>query len=180
VIGEVTFSKRFGFMEAGQDDGSFAGIQMTLKSASWIGQVSSLYWLHDALMPFIGNHLGVTARNGSIRQYALKQIEARRSRGSDRQDMLSKFFAINKEKPDEMDDAAVTSMTTSNIFAGSDTTAISIRAIMYYLLKNPKCKNKVMEEIDVRRKQGQLSDPVKLSEAENMPYLQAVMYEALR
>jgi len=67
-----------------------------------------------------------------------------------------------------------------NIFAGSDTTAISTRSIIYYLLKNPQCKQKLVEEIDTLRRQGQLSDPVTLSEADKMPYLQAVMYEALR
>ena len=79
-----------------------------------------------------------------------------------------------------MNDNAVTSMATSNIFAGSDTTAISTRAIIYYLLKDPTVKFALIDEIDTLRKQGKLSDPVKLSEADNMPYLQAVMYEALR
>lgn len=71
-------------------------------------------------------------------------------------------------------------MATSNIFAGSDTTAISTPAIIYYLLKNPQYKQRLVEEIDNMRKQGKLSDPVTLQEAESMPYLQAVMYEALR
>ncbi len=79
-----------------------------------------------------------------------------------------------------MNEMAIASMATSNIFAGSDTTAISTRAIIYYLLKNPEAKRKLIEEIDERRKQGNLSDPVKLAEAERMPYLQAVMYEAIR
>ncbi|KAK6392882.1 hypothetical protein LTR65_002964 [Meristemomyces frigidus] len=180
VIGEITFSKRFGFMDAAQDDGSFDQINGALKSAAWIGQVPGLYWLHDALMPYIGNHLGITARHGSLRNFALKEIAARQDRGSDHQDILSKLHATQKEKPVEMDDNAVASMATSNIFAGSDTTAISTRAIIYYLLKNPQCKQRLIEEIDSLRKQGKLSDPVTLSEADKLPYLQAVMYEALR
>ncbi|KAK5121408.1 hypothetical protein LTR85_005240 [Meristemomyces frigidus] len=180
VIGEITFSKRFGFMDAAQDDGSFEQINGALKSAAWIGQVPGLYWIHDALMPYIGNHLGITARHGSLRTFAIKEITARQDRGSDHQDILSKLRAMQKEKPIEMDDNAVASMATSNIFAGSDTTAISTRAIIYYLLKNPHCKHRLMEEIDDLRSQGKLSDPVTLSEADKMPYLQAVMYEALR
>ncbi len=39
VIGEVSFSKRFGFMEAGKDDGTFKQIEGALKSAAWVGQV---------------------------------------------------------------------------------------------------------------------------------------------
>ena len=37
-----------------------------------------------------------------------------------------------------------------------------------------------MDEIDDARSRGALSDIVKLDEAEKMPYLQAVMWEALR
>jgi len=180
VIGEITFSKRFGFMDAAQDDGSFEQINGALRSAAWVGQIPGVYWLHDALVPYIGNHLGIAARHGSLRTFAVREIAARQDRGSDHQDILAKLKAMQKEKPDKMDENAVTSMASSNIFAGSDTTAISTRAIIYYLLKNPQCKQRLIEEIDSMRSQGKLSDPVKVSEADKMPYLQAVMYEALR
>jgi hypothetical protein len=36
IIGEVTFSNSFGFMEAGTDDGSFNQIETALKSAAWM------------------------------------------------------------------------------------------------------------------------------------------------
>ncbi|KAK4979473.1 hypothetical protein LTR66_004281 [Elasticomyces elasticus] len=180
IIGEVTFSKPFGFMDVAADDGSFSQIEGALRSAAWIGQVPWLYWLHDFLSPVIGNHLGISARHGSLRTFASREITARKDRGTDRSDILSKLLAVHKEKPTELDDNAVTSMAISNIFAGSDTTAISTRAIIYYLLKNPECKVRLFEEIDAWRKAGKLSDPVKLQEADSMPYLQAVMYEALR
>ena len=180
MIGEVSFSKRFGFMDAGSDDGSFKAIEGALRSAAWIGQVPKLYWIHDRLMPYIGNHLGIAARHGSLRQFAVREVAARKDRSTDHQDILSKLFATQKEKPVEMDENAVNSMATSNIFAGSDTTAISTRAIIYYLLKNPEVKRKFIEEIDDRKRQGMLSELVKLSEADDFPYLQAIMYEALR
>lgn len=167
-------------MDAGKDDGSFAQIEGALRSAAWIGQAPWLYWLHDYAMPYIGNHLGITARHGGLRNFAAKEIAARKDRGSERKDILSKLFKVHKEKPTEFDDNAVISMATSNIFAGSDTTAISTRAIIYYLLKNPQYKQKLIEEIDDWRRQGKLSDPVTLEQADHMPYLQAVMYEALR
>ncbi|KAF1989255.1 cytochrome P450 [Aulographum hederae CBS 113979] len=180
IIGEVTFSKRFGFMDVGADDGSFGQIEGALRSAAWIGQVPWLYWLHDYLSPIIGNHLGITARHGSLRTFAAREVAARKDRGSDHKDILSKLFAVQKGKPDAFDDASLISMATSNIFAGSDTTAISIRAILYHLLKNPECLQKLLEEIDERFAQSRLSHPVSLAEADSMPYLQAVMYEALR
>lgn len=182
VIGEITFSKRFGFLDVGDDDGAFKQIETALSSAAWIGQIPWLYWLHDALMPWIGNHLGITARNGSLRTFAVNAIAGRKDRGSDHQDILSLLLATQREKGGQMDDNAVTSMASSNIFAGSDTTAISTRSIIYYLLKNPDCKAKLVQEIALLRARGELSGPIiTLDEAEKkMPYLQAVMYEALR
>lgn len=180
VIGEITFSKRFGFLDVGSDDGSFAAITDALRSASWIGQYPFVYWLHDWLAPYIGNKLGITARNGSLRQFAIREITARKDRGSDHKDILSKLFAVQKEKPSEFNDNAVTSMASSNIFAGSDTTAISTRAIIYYLLKNPAAKQRLISEIDSLNQSGKFADSVTLGQANAMPYLQAVMYEALR
>lgn len=167
-------------MDAAADDGSFGQIEGALKSAAWVGQVPGLYWIHDFLTPYIGNHLSITARHGSLRNFAIKEIAGRQDRGGDHKDILSKLRATQNEKPAEMNENAVASMATSNIFAGSDTTAISTRAIIYYLLKYPQCKQRLVEEIDGLRNQGKLSDPVKLGEADKMPYLQAVMYEALR
>ena len=42
VIGEVSFSKRLGFMDAGKDDGSFKQIAGALQSAAWIGQIPTV------------------------------------------------------------------------------------------------------------------------------------------
>lgn len=180
IIGEVTFSKSFGFMEAGSDDGSFAAIETALRSAAWIGQVPWLYWLHDALVPYIGSHLGIAARHGSLRSTAASEIQARQTRGSDRKDILSNLLATHTAQPEAFNSDALTSMATSNIFAGSDTTAISTRAILYHLLKNPACKAKLVAELDSARAQGNLTLPVSLAQADRLPYLQAVMYEALR
>jgi hypothetical protein len=180
VIGEVTFSKPFGFVTSGTDNGAFSQIEEALRSASWIGQIPWLYWLHDFLMPVIGNHLGINNRHVGIRGFALQQVKNRKSRGSERKDILSKLFEVRNDRPEQFDDTAVISMAASNIFAGSDTTAISIRAIIYYLLKNPTCKTKLTDEIDRMRATGQLSDPVLFQEADKMPYLQAVIFEAMR
>ena len=144
------------------------------------GQVPWLYWLHDALVPYIGSHLGIAARHGSLRSTAANEIAARKDRGSDRKDILSNLLATHTSQPTAFDAQALTSMATSNIFAGSDTTAISTRAIIYHLLKNPSCKAKLVAELDAARQAGELSFPVSLAQADSLPYLQAVMYEALR
>ncbi|KAJ0317517.1 hypothetical protein COL5a_011084 [Colletotrichum fioriniae] len=180
VIGEVTFSKRFGFMEVESDDGSFEQIETALRSAAWIGQVPWLYWIFDYLSPVIGTWMGIASRHGSLRKFAAREVAARQDRGSDHHDILTKLLAVHKEKPEKFDYSDLVSMANSNIFAGSDTTAISIRSIIYHLLKNPGAKRRLIEEVDEHWRQGKLSDPVTIAESEKMPYLQAAMYEGLR
>lgn len=180
VIGEVTFSRRFGFMDAHRDDGILSQIKTVLKSAAWIGQIPWVYWIHDFMMPLIGNHLGVNARHGSIRDYTVNEVRKRIDRDSDHADILGKLVKVQEERPAQFSDADVTSMAASNINAGSDTTAISLRAIIYHLLRNPEYKSKLLEEIDSMRGCDRPSIIVTLEESKEMPYLQAVMYEALR
>lgn len=64
--------------------------------------------------------------------------------------------------------------------AGSDTTAISLRSIFYYLCRNPEAKRKLLAEIDEAEAQGKISDPVTFVEAQELGYFQAVIKEALR
>lgn len=136
--------------------------------------------LHDSLTPYIGNWLAINNRHGSLRKFAVNEVNARKDRGSDRRDLLSKFMAVHEAKPEAFDESAIMSMASSNIFAGSDTTAISTRAVIYHLLKNPQYKQTLIDECETARGAGKLSDPVKFEEANDMPYLQAVLYETTR
>lgn len=88
----------------------------------------------------------------------------------------------------------------SNITAGSDTTAskqqhltdisshdtgvdfdiVTLSCIIYSLLWNPACAQELRNEIDMFAREGRISNPVTFKEAQNMPYLQAVIKEALR
>lgn len=56
--------------------------------------------------------------------------------------------------------------------AGSDTTAITLRAIIYYIVKNPRVHTKLINEIQDFDRRGLLSSPfVKFDESLKMPYL---------
>lgn len=68
----------------------------------------------------------------------------------------------------------------SNVGAGSDTTAISLSAFLYYLYTNRDKLKKLRDEIDTKAAAGQISDPITFQEAQALPYLQAVIKEVLR
>lgn len=71
-------------------------------------------------------------------------------------------------------------MGTAQVAAGSDTTAASMNAIIYYVLKNQSVKSKLVAEIDEAWMKGELSNPVRQDEAAKLHYLQAVINEGLR
>lgn len=177
----MSFSRRFGFLEAGKDDGTLSKIELALSSLASVGQIPWLYWLDHYLSPFMGgSKLNVRLRHGRIRNYASREVEARRGRPSEHDDILGKLFRVQSEKPDQLDDSAITSIATANVFAGSDTTAISLRAIVHFLITHPKCLERLRDETKERTEDGRLSFPARFEQVSNFPYLQAVINESLR
>ena len=62
------------------------------------------------------------------------------------------------------------------MLAGADTTAIALRAIVYYVLKNPIVHQRLRQELDSAR----LSQPISYDTTQKLPYLAAVVQEAMR
>lgn len=55
--------------------------------------------------------------------------------------------------------------------AGSDTTGISLRAVFYYLIRNPESYKKLQKEIDELDDAGKLSPVISYAESLQMDYL---------
>lgn len=94
-------------------------------------------------------------------------------------DFLSRFLEA-KQKDPTIPDWFLTAWTTSNILAGSDTTAISLRSIIYYVLKHPRSLEKLTNELRQAKQEGRLSATVTWKEAQNLEYLDACIKEAGR
>jgi cytochrome P450 len=72
-------------------------------------------------------------------------------------------------------------MCLSNIIAGADTTAVSLSSILLHLLQYPQTLQRLRAELAEFEAKGECGNPnVSFKEAQNMPYLQAVIKEALR
>lgn len=71
--------------------------------------------------------------------------------------------------------------SSSIVFAGSDTTAVAFKSILYHLIKNPRTMKKLVAEIDEADRKGKLSTPITHKQSiEELPYLQAVIQEGMR
>jgi cytochrome P450 len=68
----------------------------------------------------------------------------------------------------------------SNLQAGSDTTAITLRAVIYFLLRHPQSLSKLTNELAAARAGARLSDIATWKEARQLPYLDACIKEAGR
>lgn len=114
---------------------------------------------------------------GSLKKGGELDVEALDQQG----DMLSKWYSVKLATPERMSTRDIVVHLSTNVFAGSDTTAIAIRAVLYHLLKNPDKMQKVVREIDTAAAEGKLSQPISFKESTNhLPYMQAAIKEGIR
>ncbi|KXG46432.1 Cytochrome P450 [Penicillium griseofulvum] len=178
VIGEITLGRSFGLVEAGHDkDGLLHAIHVAAVSyGSMVGLVPEIhpwYLWFQSVVP-IESHWKVMQR-------VVKREIGARMKGvttSDRKDFLAKCIELNEAG--KLDHSTINNVIAGNIGAGSDTTGISMSAVIYFLMKNPGCLQKLRDEIETAAEQGNLSDPVTFQEGQKLSYLQATIKEALR
>lgn len=180
LIGSVTFSNQFGYMKEGRDfDRTLAIADQMLDYFAAVGQIPWLDYLLDKnpVMRIGPPNLS------NVTRIALESIGAR-VQGKDPHfdpavpDYLAHFLESRKIHPDLVDDTTVFSFLLVNLLAGSDTTATTIRAVLYFCLKNPRVYQKLVREI---RAQGFDPDkPVGYAAAHKVEYLDAAVKEAMR
>ncbi|KAK5128187.1 hypothetical protein LTR08_004078 [Meristemomyces frigidus] len=178
VIGEITIGRTFGMLEAGNDkDGLLDAVDFV--NAKYGARLGHLPELHVPFL-WLAQTLKLATGLESVTKAVEEQIALRKSGESvsDRADFLGKSLdLIEREKLDRFD---LFNVVATNIGAGSDTTAISATAIIYYLMKNPKCMRKLRKELDDHVVAGELSETATFQEGQRLEYLQAVIKEALR
>ncbi len=90
--------------------------------------------------------------------------------------LLERYVNAKSTHPTIVDDAQVINYTLLSIGGGGDTTAATLRAIVYHLAKTPSSYAKLRAELE----KAQLSTPVSWKAATALPYLDAVIREAMR
>ncbi|KAK3291378.1 cytochrome P450-like protein [Chaetomium fimeti] len=201
VIGEITYSKRHGFIEKNEDvDGIVAYLTKLFLYVAPIGQIPFL----DRI--FLKNPLYLKLSEWGILDATFPVAKFARARMAERlpelttagepvlptsekptvksPDLLSKFLAAREARPDFMTDTLVQTMAVSMAFAGSETTAISLSAVFYFLLKTPSALARLRREIDAAAREGRFSDYetglVTWHESQALPYLDMCVKEAFR
>ncbi|PLB36518.1 cytochrome P450 [Aspergillus candidus] len=184
VVLEITFGKRLGFLEKGEDvDGI---IQMIEKRFSYVAVAGQMPWLDKILHknPLIAFLSGLFSKPtmSPVMKFALERIEERKrefrehpeKRGEGR-DFLTRFLNIQDSHPN-IPDFWIISWCQQNVQAGSDSTAITLTSVIYHLLKNPDSIETLLAELD----NANLPSPIPWDIAHKLPYLDACIKEALR
>lgn len=148
--------------------------------SSVVGLFSSL---HQILLSCIAATSREVKGTAFIDAYTIDLMEAQvqeKRPDSGPPDFLTKFLTTQKESPEKMTNRDILTSIGSNMAAGSDTTSITLSAIMYNLIKNPEKMSKLRTELDTASKEGRISNPITFAEAQKLSYLQAVIKEGLR
>lgn len=176
VVGEVTFNEPVGFLEKGGDiDDMLKTADQALDYFATVGNMPPLdKWLAKNPYKRIGGpSIDWAGKYAAMRLFP--RMTAGKATGQ-KPDFLDHFIKLKDDFPDTVDDNVIVGYMLINLLAGADTTAITLRAIMYYLLKEPQAYGKTVAELHAAR----LTMPVQYAETEKLEYFNAVVREAMR
>ncbi|KAI0074974.1 cytochrome P450 monooxygenase pc-bph [Panus rudis PR-1116 ss-1] len=110
---------------------------------------------------------------------AVAAVSKRLATPVDRVDLLGKLQEGKDDEGNPMGREELTAEALTQLIAGSDTTSNSSCAITYHLAANPRVQEKLQKELDEAL--GSDDDPVAhFEQVKHLPYLEAVINEALR
>lgn len=176
VIATLAFGDPLGFLAKDKDVyGYLANQRAMLPVFEWLSTLPALEsllrikWISKIVMPKKTDKTGV----GMLANFAERAVAERRA--NKHRDMLSSFLEHGLTDQEAEQEAVL------QVIAGSDTTATTIRMIIFFIITNPQIYYRAREEIDANEKQGTLSYPVvQDTEAKHMLYLEACIREGLR
>ena len=192
VIGSITFSKRLGFLEQGRDiDGIMANSWQYFRLAAVISQMPWLDYIWtknpvlqrlrkakiNPIVAFASARCKERVIEAEKDRSPIDTEDEKRDQNSKNKDFLTRFLEVESRDP-ATPPWAVSAWSTSNITAGSDTTAILLRTIFYNLLKHPQSLAKLRREIATTP--GMDTELVTWKQSLTLPYLGACIKEAGR
>jgi len=183
VLGEIAFSRKFGFLEAGYD---IEKAIKTIDDMQWydgiIGQIPEwdFAFRRNPLRKYIP---GLDTGKFLITRMAIEEMDQRKKIGSkelERKDLLSQLFAAHDKAPDAFKEGDVFAVAHGAIFAGSDSTASTMQSFCHHVLREPKIYAEIKREIDEATAAGKLSHMPQWNEVQALLYFQACLKEAMR
>lgn len=195
AIANIGLSEDLGFLDEGSDTVKAEKKDGTIKNVSFrechtaTQRVSyQLVWSYDWFKTLRGLSKVVSSSyrrlwqlDGDWGGIVYNRATTRLKRYMDGEKLDDFFTAMMEDKngsPHNLEWGEIVAEISIMMNAGHDTTAISLRNALFFLLRNPKCLAKLREEVDEVLEEDEVIAPY--GKVKNLPYLRACIDESLR
>jgi len=173
IFGDLAFGEPFGSLESGESHKWIDLIFDTIVIGKNFRFLDEFKPIKALVMYFIPE--SVKRRAADHYELSVTKIKKRLARGvGDRHDFIS---YIMKTDGTGLTETEMERNASTLIVAGSETTATTLSALIYFLLTNPAKYARLIEEIHTAFKSD---DEITLQSSSALPYLQGCVEEALR
>lgn len=188
VVGELTYGSSFGCLGTASDvNGMIRKTHPYLVYNQVVGNMPSLdsLLLKNPILLWLNRRGHFNGMPNPVVTFALKRQSAR-AQGSDmssdgsRVDLLDKFLEAKEKHPDTVSDSEVLGLGMSMVNAGSESTAVTLSAFFYYLLKNADSYKRLSRELAENLSNIKAGAPVPYQSAQKLEYLDACIKETFR
>ncbi|KAH8812220.1 putative cytochrome P450 [Xylogone sp. PMI_703] len=181
VAANISFGRHYGFIDQEKDVDNL--IVDSTKGLYYFATISQIPWLDYFLDKNPVVRIGPKPTLTGV-LYTFKVVmeyqQALTAKGPKPHDSvehsLDQYLKLKETYPDMVDDNQIVNYLMLTILAGGDTTSATMRALVYYLSKNAHAYESLTSELDA----ANLSLPAQWKDIQNLPYLDAVIREALR
>lgn len=175
VVGEVVFSKQFGFLRSGTDIGDAISNSLALNAFAAIGG-----FLQPANL-LVANPLVTRLQvmpMGHLFNTTLRAITSRQHNQDARFDIAAHWFRTHAAHPDRLSLRDIHAQATTNVGAGADTVSCALQSFVYHMIRHRDAWRRARAEID--SSVAHTDRVVSFEDAQSLPFLQACIREALR
>ncbi|KAL4807717.1 cytochrome P450 [Aspergillus unguis] len=193
AIANIGLSEDLGFLEQGSDSITSESMSGETKQVSFRGSreasgtlTYNLIWAYDwyhvlkRLSTFFPSYRKLWALdsdwNGIVYNRATTRLK-RYLAGEKLDDFFTAMMEDKKGTPHNLEMGEIVAEISIMMNAGSDTTAIALRSVLFFLIKNPACLRKLREEVDEVLGEDVVAPYAKVK---HLPYLRACLDESLR
>lgn len=174
IIGDLTFNQPFGCLEKSAYHPWITAVFQMVKTVVVMSGLGR-YPLVKRIILFVFKKKIQAARIKST-EFTKAMVDHRVSSKAERIDFLS-YALQHKSDKEFMTREEIEATSTILILGGSETSATLLSAATYYLLNHPHVMQKLVGEI---RGEFQKEEDINMLSVNQLPYLQAVIKEALR
>ncbi|KXH32538.1 cytochrome P450 oxidoreductase [Colletotrichum simmondsii] len=195
AIADIGLSEKLGFLDQGHDlvraermDGSIHEVNYRACLHSTAVAQSITVWAGDwykfnhrltsLISPTFRRWWNLNKGWDGIVYHRATQRLKRYQAGEKLEDFFQALMEDKNGTPNGLDWGEIVAEVSIMMNAGSDTTAIAMNNVMYWLLKNPRCMEKLREEIDAVLEPEEVVAPY--DKVKHLPYLRACLDESLR